>query len=93
MDNDIQRMSISAIDLPLAIRFIVKSSAFIAHHKHLKPTEGFDFIIPIPTQVLESVHSIIGFVLFYLLVRVILIFLKRWKENGFSLRYIFSLKE
>ena len=93
MDNDIQKMSLSLSELPLSLRFIVKSSAFMAHHKHLKPSEGFNFLIPIPTIVLEWFHSIIGLVLFILLVRVILIFFTGWKEKRFSLRYIFSLKE
>ena len=93
MDNDIEKVSISLNELPLSLRFIVKSSAFMAHHKHLKPSEGFNFIIPIPMIALEWFHSIIGLVLFILLARVILTIFYRWRENGFSWRYLLSLKE
>ena len=93
MDKDTQSVSLSLSKLPLSLRFILKSSAFMAHHKHLKPSEGFNFLIPIPMIALEWFHSIIGLVLFILLVRVILTFFNSWKENRFSLRYIFSLKE
>ena len=93
MDNDIEKVSLSLNELPLSLRFIVKSSAFMAHHKHLKPSEGFNFIIPIPMIALEWFHSIIGLVLFILLARVIVIFFTRWKEQRFSLRYLFTLKE
>ena len=93
MDNETESTPFSLNKLPFSLRFILKSSAFMAHHKHLKPSEGFNFIIPIPMIALECFHSIIGLVLFILLVRVILSFFKSWKENRFSLRYLFSLKE
>ena len=93
MAEDSEKMTLSLSELPLSLRFILKSSAFMAHHKHLKPSEGFNFIIPIPMIVLEWFHSIIGLVLFILLVRVILTFFKHWKANRFSWRYILSLKE
>lgn len=93
MDNDIEKVSLSLSELPLSLRFILKSCAFMAHHKHLKPSEGFNFIIPIPMIALEWFHSIIGVVLFILLAKVILTFFYRWKENGFSWRYLLSLKE
>ena len=93
MAENIQQTTLSLSELPLSLRFILKSSAFMAHHKHLKPSEGFNFIIPIPMIALEWFHSIIGVVLFILLARVILTFFLRWKENGFSWRYILSLKE
>ena len=93
MAENIQKMTLSLSELPLSLRFILKSSAFIAHHTHLKPSEGFNFIIPIPLIALEWLHSIIGLVLFILLAKVILTFFVRWKENGFSWRYLLSLKE
>lgn len=93
MDNDIPKVSLSLSELPLSLRFILKSAAFLAHHKHLNPSEGVHFLIPIPMIVLEGFHSIIGLVLFILLAKVILTFFIRWKENRFSWRYIFTLKE
>ena len=97
MAENIQEPTLFLSELPLSLRFILKTSAFLAHHKHLKPSEGFNFIIPIPMIALEWFHSIVGLVLFILLVRVVLTSFKRyfnrWKENGFSWRYILGLKK
>ena len=43
MDNDIQKVSLSLSELPLSLRFILKSAAFLAHHKHLNPSEEVPF--------------------------------------------------
>ena len=61
-------------EIPLALRFIVKSTAFMAHHQHLKPTGDFDvFFFKIPQAWLIPIHSIIGLVLAILLIEITII--------------------
>lgn len=60
----------SVRELPLSLRFIIKSAALLAHQKHLKPTSGYEFFILIPLPVLQFVHGIIGVFLFVMFVRV-----------------------
>ena len=58
-------------EIPLALWFIVKSAAFMAHHQHLKPTGDFDvFLFKIPHGLLMPIHSIIGLVLAILLIEI-----------------------
>ena len=62
------------LDLTFALRFIVKSTAFMAHHQHLKPTGDFDvFLFKIPQSWLIPIHSIIGLVLALLLFEITII--------------------
>ena len=37
MDKDTQNVSLSLRKLPLSLRFIIKSFAFMAHHNHMHP--------------------------------------------------------
>ena len=65
--------------LPFALRFIVKSTAFMAHHQHLKPTGDFDvFLFKIPQSWLIPIHSIIVLVLAILLIKVCI----QWVHAG-----------
>ena len=61
-------------EIPLTLRFIVKSIGFMAHHQHLKPTGDFDvFLFKIPHSWLIPIHSIIGLVLAILLIEITII--------------------
>ena len=53
-------------EISIALRYIIKSSALLAHHKHLRPGD-LTIHIPIinftiPTPALEFVHGFIGLV-------------------------------
>lgn len=74
MDNKIPQNQRSEISV--ALRYIIKSAALMAHHRHLKPIE-FTYHIPmlneviiIPKEDLEYVHSFIGIVLLILWLKV-----------------------
>lgn len=61
-------------NLPLAFQFIVKSTALMAHHQHLKPTGDFDvFFSKIPLAWLIPIHSIIWLVLAIFLIEITII--------------------
>lgn len=57
-ENEPRELSLSLHKLPLSLRFIIKSLAFTAHHKHLRP--------PIPENPIsenglsEWIHLVIG---------------------------------
>ena len=68
------------LNLPFALRFIMKSTAFMAHHQHLKPTEKFHFF-EIPMDWLLRIHSIIGLVLAILLIKVCI----QWVHAGYKI--------
>ena len=63
MDNETESTPLSLNKLPLSLRFIIKSFAFTAHHKHLRPpTPHLDFsTLP---QIIESCCSYIGLIVY-----------------------------
>lgn len=61
MDKETQSVSFSLSKLPLSLRFIIKSFAFTAHHKHMRPPP---VINDFSTQFIESCSSYIGFLVY-----------------------------
>ena len=96
MDNDTQGVSLSLSKLPLSLRFIIKSFAFTAHHKHMRPPQadkldfstfgGFINALPAWIGLLAYIVSYIG--LLVLLARVIWVILGEtldyFKSEGFN---------
>ena len=61
-------------EISLTLRYIIKSTAFMAHHKHLRPG-NFNFQIPmidytIPNDFWVFAHQIIGIALFALWIEI-----------------------
>ena len=70
----IKEDSSEPLSLPLAVRYIIKNAAVMAHHKHLRP-DNFDFSIPIvdypiPKTAMEDIHTFIGVILIIFAVKI-----------------------
>ena len=97
MDNETESTPFSLNKLPLSLRFIIKSFAFAAHHKHLRPPPLDNLDFSTPFQFIVSVCRSIPFVIYIgsyigllaLLVRVtLLIFTETYsyfKSEGLTL--------
>ena len=64
----------SPSEISIALRYIIKSTALMVHHKHLRPDDLnihipiFDYTIP--THILEGLHSFIGIVFLALWIEI-----------------------
>ena len=63
-----------SLPLPLAVRYILKNVAFMAHHTKLHPGNS-TFNIPIvdytiPNSAMVEIHTFIGFILLILVVKI-----------------------
>ena len=63
-----------SLPLPLAVRYILKNAAFMAHHTKLHPGNS-TFNIPIvdytiPNSAMVEIHTFIGFILLILVVKI-----------------------
>ena len=64
----------SPSEISIALRYIIKSTALMVHHKHLRP-DDFNIHIPIfdytiPTHIMEGLHSFIGMIFLALWIEV-----------------------
>ena len=64
----------SPSEISIALRYIIKSTALMFHHKHLRP-DDFNIHIPIfdytiPTHIMEGLHSFIGVIFLALWIEV-----------------------
>ena len=64
MDNDTESTPFSLNKLPLSLRFIIKSFAFAAHHKHLRPPPLDNLDFSTPSQFIVSVCHSIPFIIY-----------------------------
>ena len=70
----IKEDSSKTLPLPLAVRYILKNAAFMAHHTKLHPGNS-TFNIPIvdytiPNSAMVEIHTFIGFILLILVVKI-----------------------
>ena len=70
----IKEDSSEPLSFPLAVRYILKNAAFMAHHTKLHPGNS-TFNIPIvdytiPNAAMVEIHTFIGFILLILVVKI-----------------------
>ena len=70
-------------ELPLSLRFIIKSAALLAHQKHLNPTGDGEYFLPLP--VLEFLYWFVGVFLHFMFLRVNIAAGNYWRKKIYSI--------
>ena len=79
------------VEISLALRYIIKSTALIAHHTKLRP-DDFNLHIPamnitLPSPIFEFVHFIIGAVFVYLWIEINVKVAKRYAKRWWDIAH------